>query len=70
MRRASIALTPPIRKRSSAEEPAKRPENGWSLYGLAESLRAQEREQEAAEVDERFRQAWARSDVFLTSSRY
>ncbi|MCZ6779981.1 MAG: tetratricopeptide repeat protein, partial [Acidobacteria bacterium] len=52
------------------EELAKHPENGWSLYGLAESLRAQAQEEEAAEVDERFRQAWARSDVFLTSSRF
>ncbi len=52
------------------EELAKHPENGWSLYGLAESLRAQAREEEAAEMDERFRQAWARSDVFLTSSRF
>jgi tetratricopeptide (TPR) repeat protein len=52
------------------EELAKRRENGWSLYGLAETLRAQARKEEAAEVDERFRRAWARSDVFLTSSRF
>ena len=52
------------------EELAQRRENGWSLYGLAESLRAQGKDEEAAEVDERFRRAWARSDVFLTSSRF
>ncbi len=46
------------------------PENGWSLYGLAQALRAQGRKQEAAAVDARFRKAWARADVELTSSRF
>jgi tetratricopeptide (TPR) repeat protein len=45
------------------------PENGWSLFGLAQSLRAQGKAAEAAAVDARFRRAWARADVTLTSSR-
>ena len=45
-------------------------ENGWSLYGLAQSLRAQGKAEEAAAVDERFRRAWARADVTLTASRF
>jgi tetratricopeptide (TPR) repeat protein len=46
------------------------PENGWSLFGLAASLRAQGRGGEAADVDTRFKQAWGRSDVKLTSSAF
>jgi tetratricopeptide (TPR) repeat protein len=46
------------------------PENGWSLYGLWQALRARKAEAEAAAVDERFRKAWARADVRLTASRF
>jgi hypothetical protein len=44
------------------------PENGWALYGLAESLRQQNKP--AAEVTARFNAAWAAADVKLTSSRF
>jgi tetratricopeptide (TPR) repeat protein len=44
-------------------------ENGWSLFGLAQSLDAQGREAEGAGVRERFARAWARADIRLTSSR-
>jgi tetratricopeptide (TPR) repeat protein len=46
------------------------PENGWSLFGLAQALRAQQKEEEAAEVDARFYIAWAGADVRLTASRF
>jgi len=46
------------------------PNNGWSLYGLAASLRAQGRQQEAADVEQRFTQAWLRADVTLAASRF
>ncbi len=46
------------------------PENGWSLFGLAQSLRAQGKTAEASEVDARFRRAWAEADVTLTASRF
>ena len=39
------------------------PENGWSLAGLAASLRAQGRLTEAERVQTRFRRAWATADV-------
>jgi tetratricopeptide (TPR) repeat protein len=45
-------------------------ENGWALYGLAQSLRAQGREEQAAMVERRFRAAWSRADVKLTASRF
>jgi tetratricopeptide (TPR) repeat protein len=44
-------------------------ENGWSLFGLAQSLAAQGRADDAAAVRRRFERAWARADVTLTASR-
>ncbi len=41
------------------------PENGWSLNGLARSLRAQGRADEAAAVGKRFREAWRNADFAL-----
>jgi tetratricopeptide (TPR) repeat protein len=46
------------------------PENGWSLFGLAQALRAQGKETEAAAADTRFRRAWANTDVTLAASRF
>ena len=47
------------------EDLVRRPENGWSLHGLAQSLRAQNRVKEATAVEERFRNAWKGADVDL-----
>lgn len=44
------------------------PENGWSLHGLAQALRAQNRASEAEAVMERFQRVWASADVQLTGS--
>jgi tetratricopeptide (TPR) repeat protein len=44
------------------------PENGWSLYGLAESLRRQGRVDEAATFDARFQKIWANADLKIHSS--
>lgn len=41
------------------------PENGWSLHGLAQSLRAQNRRADAQAVTERFEKIWASADVRL-----
>lgn len=46
------------------------PENGWSLFGLAQALRAQGKKNEAAAAEARFRRAWADTDVTLTASRF
>jgi tetratricopeptide (TPR) repeat protein len=46
------------------------PENGWSLFGLAQALRAQGRAAEADAVQARFDTAWQRADVWIRSSRY
>lgn len=47
---------------------AHNPHNGWSLFGLAEALRAQGQKQEADEVEERFVKAWQSADVELEAS--
>ncbi len=46
------------------------PENGWSLFGLLESLRAQGKMTEAERVQRRFLRAWSRADIVLTSPRF
>jgi predicted Zn-dependent protease len=46
------------------------PENGWSLHGLAASLSAQGKKDEAAKVRERFSAVWSRADVKIPSSCY
>src|SRR5262249_41627820 len=48
----------------------KHPENGWSLYGLAQAQAAQGRERDAAETRARFAKAWANADVTLAASRF
>jgi len=50
------------------EDLRRNPNNGWSLYGLAASLKAQGRDD--SDARRRFAAAWARSDVKLTSSRF
>jgi len=52
------------------EDLRRNPENGWSLFGLAQALRAQGKTDEAVTTDARYRRAWARSDVTLTASRF
>ena len=52
------------------EDLRRNPENGWALFGLAQSLRAQGKTSDAGAVDERFRKAWAQADVTLTASRF
>ena len=45
-------------------------ENGWALFGLMQSLRAQGKEEQAAVIERRFNAAWGRADVKLTASRF
>ena len=46
------------------------PQNGWSLFGLSESLRAQGETADAAWASQGFTQAWAHADVELSASRF
>ncbi len=45
-------------------------ENGWSLYGLTQALKAQGKNDDAAMVEARFKKAWAKADVTLSNSRF
>lgn len=48
---------------------ARLPENGWSLLGLAESLRKQNKNaDEASRTQAKFERIWAKADVPITSS--
>ena len=48
---------------------ARLPDNGWSLFGLAESLRRQKKnEAEAAAVETKFQKTWARADLKIATS--
>lgn len=44
------------------------PNNGWSLFGLRESLLQQKKISEANTVHQRFTETWAKADVSITSS--
>lgn len=48
------------------EDLRRNPNNGWALFGLAESLEGQGRAAEAAQVRQRFQKAWANADFQLT----
>jgi hypothetical protein len=52
------------------EDLERNPENGWSLFGLAQALHARKADVEAAEIERRYRKAWERADVTLTASRF
>ena len=52
------------------EDLARFPDNGWSLFGLAESLRRQGKNRQAAEVQREFELAWKHADVEITASRF
>ncbi|WP_299083684.1 hypothetical protein [uncultured Paraglaciecola sp.] len=52
------------------EDLRRNPENGYSLFGLKQSLLAQDNIAVAKVIDNRFVKAWADADVVLTSSRF
>src|SRR5215471_8346087 len=48
---------------------ARLPENGWSLFGLAEALRRQSKNaDEASETQAKFEKVWAKADLKITTS--
>lgn len=44
------------------------PHNGWSLYGLMKSLKAQGKTQEAYAIELQWQRAWSRADVSIEAS--
>ena len=48
---------------------ARLPENGWSLFGLADSLRKQKKNaDEVAQTQKKFKKVWAKADLTITTS--
>src|SRR3954471_3824474 len=48
---------------------ARLPENGWSLFGLKESLRNQNKNtDEVAQTEAKFKKLWAKADLMITTS--
>ncbi len=45
-------------------------ENGWSLFGLMQALKAQGKNDDAALVEARFKKAWSHADVTVSDSRF
>lgn len=45
-------------------------DNGWSLFGLMEALKAQGKTGLAQVVEPRFKKAWERADITLSASRF
>lgn len=52
------------------EDLRKNRNNGWALYGLLQTLRAQKKDGQAALIEARLKKAWARADVALNASRF
>jgi tetratricopeptide (TPR) repeat protein len=50
------------------EDLKKNPETGWSLFGLVQALKAQNKSDQAALVEARFTRAWKDADVKLASA--
>ena len=50
------------------EDLARVPDNGWSLFGLAESLHQQGKHEDAAAAGARFQAIWAKADMTIKSS--
>ena len=46
------------------------PQSGWSLFGLEQSLRAQEKTAEAEIANRAFQEVWGEADVTLTTARF
>jgi tetratricopeptide (TPR) repeat protein len=51
------------------EDLRKNPGTGWALYGLMQALKAQNKTDDAALVEARFKAAWKDADITLTASR-
>jgi hypothetical protein len=57
-------------ERAFREGLEKRPNNGWSLAGLEQALRARARHADADRARDDFQRAWVRSDTWLPASRF
>jgi tetratricopeptide (TPR) repeat protein len=52
------------------EDLRRNPKNGWSLFGLEQSLKAQKKSKDAAAVSKQLATAWSHADIKLTRTAY
>lgn len=52
------------------EDLVQHPHNGWALFGLGQSLRAQRKDNDVAAVDDELAKAWSKADVKLKASAF
>ncbi len=52
------------------EDLVRHPQNGWTLFGLVQSLEAQQKPDQAKETQLQFNEAWADADVTLAGARF
>jgi tetratricopeptide (TPR) repeat protein len=52
------------------EDLRRHPDNGWSLFGLAQALRAEHKDAQAQQTEQAFATAWQHADVKLAASRF
>jgi tetratricopeptide (TPR) repeat protein len=52
------------------EDLRRTPGNGWALFGLARALRAQDKDEQAERVEQRFRKAWPDADIRIEATRF
>ena len=52
------------------EDLRRNPDNGYALFGLTQSLAAQDKTAALVEIERRLQLAWSQADVSLSSSRY
>jgi hypothetical protein len=70
LRRSSVNETTTFcRSEFIATDLARLPENGWSLFELAESLRKQKKNaDEVAQTQAKFEKVWAKADLTISTS--
>jgi tetratricopeptide (TPR) repeat protein len=65
-----VAHRPAEAERAFREDLLHYPDNGWSLFGLAQALREQKKADEATDVERRYTIAWRAADVRLPAARF
>ncbi len=50
------------------EDLKRRPDNGWALFGMAETLRLQGKTEEAKPFQQRFEEIWSKADLRINAS--
>lgn len=65
-----IAGRPAEAETAYRDDLARNPQNGWSIFGLAQSLKAQQKNEAAGTEEARFGAAWTHADVTLAASRF